>query len=918
MLESEKNTIAGTTPFVTMAMPPMPIPGTPGAPHFNGNNVTAFLEEWDYLCQDYYVTGKAKLLRILRYVDVSLRDQIKALPEYMELEQGNTQDETKFYVALKKLYRDRDLENLKMSRDFLNSICRGCAGGELDVKTFLETFHRISTVLISRGQLGEIERCNMLTHGLPTKYARKILKDEAFDSDDVATWNYDKMYRAALNECKFEEKALRFYSSRDPDFSKVKEQFIDSAVHTMVQPKQSAFALPTLPIAAAGTSFPYDGRLKLETQDPQLQNERKESPREETTTKELDTLSRAFEQLQISTAERDRMYLDMQRNLEAQTSVIKNLVQQQQSMMQPEGRPRGRSFGASGNKTSSSWAQTNQDQGSYSQGTQGPPRPERENPVKIQGNAVTGDYRRPKKCYGCWGLTANGDIDPNCQHAHTDQCPEIRELLNRRCIFKGQDSRYYLGEYHPDKIAYPLILTSDSPWLRQIHSRINGTEFDYDLNARETNKARLKEDARVATEARNQPQTASAASTRFQGNYTSIVKRGQLIPPVHQGTIGTLGVKGPGGKSIDDLVEERKEHVEVYAVTQSGRVQKPTDKARELKEILKRKAAAEEQMAHARSRRASAYVPQAGQEGEMDIDETESEAEEEIGRPDMRRSQDTETLREEVPLRRRATKLTVPLPKMRKSYKVIAESLKTPNPAATLLVQWQQANQPFIDVLDMAGEIGHAMKNALSKLRAPSPALGTVVAPKEPIQLDGNALSLTYEKLVREDWIVSTPKVRVNIMGTHTNQRLMATLDTGAECNILPLSVANQLGCTILDISDFRLSSVNKDNINFAGIARMRVEIEDGFGCDTAFFLIEGSPKILLGQPFTRKMKVTLEHREDGSMDGHFIDPVNPQFRCKAMVVPAIRPLDSAWNGRKQRRKVDSQPYVETEEEENE
>ena len=62
------------------------------------------------------------------------------------------------------------------------------------------------------------------------------------------------MYDIASNECKFKKKVHRFQASRDPDFSRIKEDFLDKAVHTIVQPKSIGISLPSLPlnIAALG------------------------------------------------------------------------------------------------------------------------------------------------------------------------------------------------------------------------------------------------------------------------------------------------------------------------------------------------------------------------------------------------------------------------------------------------------------------------------------------------------------------------------------------------------------------------------------------------------------------------------------------------------------------------------------------
>ena len=346
---------SGRTGLQQIAMPflPMPAPGMPGAPFFGGENVTSFLEDWDYLCQDYHIEGKAKLERMSRYVDIVLRDQIKAMPEYIELETGRSLEKT-FYDALKKYFRDQDWESLKMSRDFLMSVVRRSAEGEMGTKTFLETFNRISTTLVDRGQLAKIEQCSFFLQGLPGKYAKKIMKDPTFDADDVATWDYKKMCDTASNECKFEEKAHRFQASWDPDFSRIKEDFLNKAVHTIVQPKSIGISLPSLPlnIAAPGglrknpqewntlAALPEQIRQStapvsavvvpdrtLKTSNSKLLGGTRSS--EAATREDVDLLAKSFENLRVSAAAQDNLYKEIQKDLHAQTAALTSFLQRQ-------------------------------------------------------------------------------------------------------------------------------------------------------------------------------------------------------------------------------------------------------------------------------------------------------------------------------------------------------------------------------------------------------------------------------------------------------------------------------------------------------------------------------------------------------------------------------------------------------------
>ena len=52
-------------------------------------------------------------------------------------------------------------------------------------------------------------------------------------------------------------------------------------------------------------------------------------------------------------------------------------------------------------------------------------------------------------------------------------------------------------------------------------------------------------------------------------------------------------------------------------------------------------------------------------------------------------------------------------------------------------------------------------------------------------------------------WVVTTLKLKVNLMGPKGVETSLVILNIGVECNILPLLVAYNLGCAILSVKDF-------------------------------------------------------------------------------------------------------------------
>ena len=62
---------------------PLPPPGAPGAPYFEGKNVTDFLEAFDNLCDEHSVNEVARLKKVARYCETRTRKYIQSMPDYI-------------------------------------------------------------------------------------------------------------------------------------------------------------------------------------------------------------------------------------------------------------------------------------------------------------------------------------------------------------------------------------------------------------------------------------------------------------------------------------------------------------------------------------------------------------------------------------------------------------------------------------------------------------------------------------------------------------------------------------------------------------------------------------------------------------------------------------------------------------------
>ncbi|KAF8848257.1 hypothetical protein BDZ45DRAFT_777180 [Acephala macrosclerotiorum] len=127
----------------------MPLSGALGALWFKRDNVTAFLEQYDDMCEDYRVTLETKRIRLLRYISPIYKEQIRSMPEY------STENylEKEFYDALKKEFREYDWEYYRVSIEFLYRIIDQSTKGLLAIKTYMDLFDRVFKELIKRNKL---------------------------------------------------------------------------------------------------------------------------------------------------------------------------------------------------------------------------------------------------------------------------------------------------------------------------------------------------------------------------------------------------------------------------------------------------------------------------------------------------------------------------------------------------------------------------------------------------------------------------------------------------------------------------------------------------------------------------------------------------------------------------------------------
>src|SRR5215212_2101977 len=116
---SSSTNVSGEQRIVVRQAPP-PMPGTPGAPFFDGRDITEFLERFEDMCSEYYIDKESQVVRLPKYCETSIGRYVRTMQAY----QSKDWEELKAALAkdyrhtdsLRQLYTRQCLEALKKER----------------------------------------------------------------------------------------------------------------------------------------------------------------------------------------------------------------------------------------------------------------------------------------------------------------------------------------------------------------------------------------------------------------------------------------------------------------------------------------------------------------------------------------------------------------------------------------------------------------------------------------------------------------------------------------------------------------------------------------------------------------------------------------------------------------------------------
>ena len=231
---------------------PMPAPGSPGAPHFIGNNVTEFMERFKEQCDEHGVQGPDVFKKLPRYCEKTIGDFVKTMPEWLE---GNWLE---LCVVMKKEYARRDVDQQINSRQFLEAFKSKARDDKDDLRAYSRQFRSVAMSLIKIGQLDNYTMTLWYIQGLPKSVASKMIRKHEIDLLDASTLNFGKCYDTvmAMVEVALTLQQLDPTSNAKSNYLALADRFQGASPEVPAVPHHVAFAPPVIsPLAETKTVF---------------------------------------------------------------------------------------------------------------------------------------------------------------------------------------------------------------------------------------------------------------------------------------------------------------------------------------------------------------------------------------------------------------------------------------------------------------------------------------------------------------------------------------------------------------------------------------------------------------------------------------------------------------------------------------
>jgi hypothetical protein len=787
---------------------PMPVPGSEGMPYFSGANITEFLERFDELCDEYQVVDrKAKLPR---YCDSARREVVKSLPEW---ESGAKWEE--LVEALKEEFRSSDRYQSTYSMTFLNEYIRMPRTNE-GLKEYCRQYTSVSKVLVARKVLSEVDRGRLFLMGLPKQTRERLVAKLKVDDMKPETYSrYNDFLLAAREIAKssLTSQALALQREPTPAYKQEIRELVEERGEIQKIPEELKKVPPVVPV----------GRPSVDRA-------------------QMDEMVREMARLRIQNLELDKRMSDM------------NRVEQ---------------YGAGQFGLPMNSMRPDQRQGYGYQDARG-------TVPTVQVNALRANGRM--NCFYCFQKH-----DPAPHERKT--CPWFLSDITKGVIHLDHYGMICLGP--PRQGAYPISFQKGRAQGEQVRLMTAGTEYDANIDQRADNPSIYSHPPQEQSTSfggqRQQSYPVQNEPSRQQGSHTASNPPTRILqnPARQQSSLGQAQ-EGPIGTNVNvgSICVVTNPMGSVSQEDQSGNL---VVNAAAINKKGKGKTVSFENPSKVIKQRLRKEKRYAGLDHSLRQASLESGTVEDIGSdedphgPTQDEQADDEMNDVEPPLSSR------PKPIRRARY---IDKYTTPakKQEAFDTLMKQKIVLEIQDLVAFEGGLTRLLGQRLpivpvtggsdvqvETLSRPEVSRMSVQQLWDSYDSKTNGTRADRVRIARRypsSLAMQTGKMEARLGGKVT---VAMTIDTGAEVNVLPRSVAERAKLTIQTDWTIVFKTLAGGQFAFFGLCR-EVEVDIGGIVNYVdFFVVNGgSDEVLLGMPFTYETQLTYEYPEDGSVAAVF------------------------------------------------
>ena len=220
---------------------PLQQPGTPGAPFFDGRNVTEFLRAYDRMCDDSGLSETSRAGRVDVYCDRDRGAYLRTLPEY------HAEEWEELKKVLRKEFKSLDIYQQQRTMRYLEDLKNSKIE---DIRQYCRMYKTTADHLLKTQQISEYACALWFMQGLPKHIVSRHMDREKVDPEKPETMDFRKLYEATIRYCEKEEQMVAFERTKCGD-ANVTRTYSSPAAATVPASLAAAPVVPIMPSLAA-------------------------------------------------------------------------------------------------------------------------------------------------------------------------------------------------------------------------------------------------------------------------------------------------------------------------------------------------------------------------------------------------------------------------------------------------------------------------------------------------------------------------------------------------------------------------------------------------------------------------------------------------------------------------------------------